>query len=330
VALTPGGNRFSYQVVWANIYDPYPSASGNNFQNNPTEVIASLGPNDGQFASLGKGGSVCLDMAESGEIRNGAGNDFTVYEGETPEGYTVYVSQSGEYSGSWVSLGSATGTASFDLATGGVSRARYVKITDDNVGDAYETNPGFDLDAIQTLHAVQGISADQSFVTLTNENMPFLVTCPAADGPLYKHVKITVKDASGNPIPGIPASACAFTISPTGGDTHWYGTLSCTFTAVDQQTNATGEIRFEVKGDTSIVENITIQATVQGVILNDIDTLPCKSMDYDVNGQVSLGDFTIFGGDYAKAGWRSDFTGDGMVILGDFTVFGGHYSHQAP
>jgi carboxypeptidase D len=155
VALSPGGNRYAYQIVWAYIYDPYPSGGGSNFINNPTEVIAALGPNDGQFASLGKGGSVCVDMAESGEILNGPENDLTVYEGETPEGYTVYVSQTGEWSGTWVSLGSATGTASFDLATGGVQRARYVKILDDNVGNAYETNPGFDLDSIQTLHAVQ-------------------------------------------------------------------------------------------------------------------------------------------------------------------------------
>ncbi|MFH1100443.1 MAG: M14 family zinc carboxypeptidase [Methanobacteriota archaeon] len=155
VALSPGGDRYGYQVVWAYIYDPYPSAGGNNFINNPTEVIAALGINDGQFASLGKGGSVCIDMAESGEILNGPGYDFTVYEAVTPEGYTVYVSQTGEYSGTWVSLGSATGTTSFDLGAGGVSRARYVKITDDNVGDAYETNPGFDFDAIKVLHAVQ-------------------------------------------------------------------------------------------------------------------------------------------------------------------------------
>lgn len=155
VALTPGGNRYAYQVFWANIYDPYPQASGNNFVNNPTEVISSLGPTDGKFASLGKGGSVCLDMAESGEILNGPGVDFTVTEGETPEGYTVYVSQTGEWGGTWVSLGSATGTASFDLATGGVQKARYVKIADDNVGSATETNPGFDLNSVQVIHAVQ-------------------------------------------------------------------------------------------------------------------------------------------------------------------------------
>ena len=160
VQLQPGGPRFAYQIFWANIYDPYPQAGGSNFINNPTEVISALGPTDGKFASLGKGGSVSIDMAESGEIMNGPGNDFTVTEAITPEGYSVYVASSGEYGVSWVSLGSATGNASFDLSTGGVQRARYVKIVDDNVGSATEQNPGFDLDSIQTLHAVQ----DATFV----------------------------------------------------------------------------------------------------------------------------------------------------------------------
>jgi hypothetical protein len=126
-------------------------------------------------------------------------------------------------------------------------------------------------------------------------------------------------------MPGIPASAFTFTLGSINAV--WYGTLSCTFTAVDPQTDANGEIRFTVKGDTSIYGNMTIQATVQGVPLNDIDTLPCKSVDYDVNGQVSLGDFVTFASDYTKTSWRSDFSGDGQVTLGDFVTFAGHYTH---
>jgi hypothetical protein len=173
------------------------------------------------------------------------------------------------------------------------------------------------------------IDPDQSFMTLTNENMPFLVTCPHSDGPAYQYVKVTVKNVTGNPIAGIPASDFSFTINPTGYDTHWYGTLSCTFTAMDQQTNANGEIRFTMKGDTSIYGNITIRVTVQTIPLNDIDTLPCKSPDYDTNGAVSLGDFVIFASDYSKVRWRSDFTGDGLVSLGDFVLFAGHYAHHS-
>jgi hypothetical protein len=179
-----------------------------------------------------------------------------------------------------------------------------------------------------TTEQESGIDPDQSYVTLTNENMPFLVTCPAGDGPAYKHVKVTVKDTGGNPRVGISASEFTFTLGNAGAS--WYGTLSCTFIPVDPVTDANGEIRFEMKGDTSIVGNITIQAAVQGVPLNDIDTLPCKSPDYDTNGGISLGDFVTFASDYSKASWRSDFTGDGLVSLGDFVSFAGHYGHLHP
>jgi parallel beta-helix repeat protein len=173
-----------------------------------------------------------------------------------------------------------------------------------------------------------GVDPNQSFVTLTNENLPFLVTCPRGDGPSYKHVKVTCRNRLGASLSGIPADDFIFTINPSGGDTHWYGTLSCTFTPVDQQTNMNGEIRFNITGDTSIYGNMTIQVTVQGVPLNDVDTLPCKTVDYDVNGMVSLGDFVIFARDYSRPSWRSDFTGDGLVSLGDFVVFAQHYGHH--
>jgi agmatine/peptidylarginine deiminase len=171
------------------------------------------------------------------------------------------------------------------------------------------------------------VSPSQSFVTLTNENTPHLFSCPADDGPTYQHAKVTVKNAGGQPIPGIPSNDFQFTLGGTGAI--WYGTLSCTFTAVDTQTNANGEIRFTVKGDTSIYGNITIQAIVQGIPLNDIDTLACKSPDYFCDGAVILGDFVIFGQDYGRIRWRSDFTGDGGPNgLGDFVMFGQHYAHH--
>jgi hypothetical protein len=174
----------------------------------------------------------------------------------------------------------------------------------------------------------QTLDPNRSFVTLTNTNMPFLVTCPAHDGPLYQYAKVTCKNAGDNPMPGIPASAFTFTLGNV--DAIWYGSLSCTFNAIDMQTNANGEIRFTIRGGTSIVGNITIQATVQGIPLNDIDTLPCKTFDHTLDGSVILGDFVMFGQDYGTTHWRSDYTGDGIVILGDFVMFGQHYEHHAP
>jgi hypothetical protein len=93
-------------------------------------------------------------------------------------------------------------------------------------------------------------------------------------------------------------------------------------------TDINGQIRFAVKGDTSIYGNLTIRATVMDIPLNDIDTLWCKTPDYDTNGAVSLGDFVTFASDYSKVRWRSDFTGDGLVSLGDFVVFAQHYAHS--
>jgi hypothetical protein len=166
-----------------------------------------------------------------------------------------------------------------------------------------------------------------SFVELTGGNAP-LVTCPAGDGPAYQYVKVTCKDSTGIPMSGIPANFFAFTIAPLGTDTHWYGTLNCIFTAVDPATDANGEIRFNVTSDSSIYGNITIQVTVMSITFNDIDILSCKSPDYDTNGVIGLGDFVVFGSDYGKTVWRSDFTGDGPVSLGDFVTFGRHYGHS--
>jgi hypothetical protein len=166
-------------------------------------------------------------------------------------------------------------------------------------------------------------------VNLTNENMPFLVTCPAGDGPAYHHVEITIVDSGGVPIEGIPAESFEFVLQPILNDAKWYDTLSCTFTPVTPQTSATGIITFEIIGDTSIIGNLTIQVIAQGVPLDDSDTLCCKTVDYNTDGVVSLGDFVTFARDYGKPGWRSDFTGDGMVSLGDFVLFAQHYAHQS-
>jgi parallel beta-helix repeat protein len=154
-----------------------------------------------------------------------------------------------------------------------------------------------------------------------------LVTCPAGDGPAYQYTTVTVQDYDREPIPGVPAEEFTFLITPLG-DTYAYGPLSCTFTPVDSQTNANGEIRFTIQGDTTIVGNISIQVTILGVSLNDVETLPCKSPDYFCDGAVILGDFIIFGQDYGKAQYRSDFTWDGMVNLLDFVMFGQHWGHH--
>jgi len=164
---------------------------------------------------------------------------------------------------------------------------------------------------------------DQSYVTLTDESYTGLTTCPAGDGPSYQFVQITVKNVNGYPLAGIPASSFAFTVSPIGA-TQWYGICSCTFTAVDPETNTNGEIRFAIAGDTAIFGNITIAVTVDGVSLNDLDVLPCNSFDLNIDGSVNLIDFGMFAGDYLGTAHRSDYNWDGIVNLIDFGMFASH------
>jgi len=149
VYLNPSNDFYAYQVTLCNFYDPY--SYPNNFQNNPTEAISALGPPDGVCASLGKGGYIVLDMGEEGTIVDHENEtDFKIFEGdETEDGYYVYVSSN--WSGPWINMGYAIGTAEFDLADVSVESARFIKIVDDNNGNAYEQNPGADIDAVQHL-----------------------------------------------------------------------------------------------------------------------------------------------------------------------------------
>jgi hypothetical protein len=132
-----------------------------DIQSNTTQPRFALGEDDNRFFSLGRNGYVVLDMGAQTPIIDISGNDFTVYEGNdgTDEGYSVYVSNS--WDGSWSSCGSATGTASFDLATAGLSQARYVRIVDDGSTSSGQY-AGFDLDAIQ-FFAQTGIEEDAEF-----------------------------------------------------------------------------------------------------------------------------------------------------------------------
>ena len=149
VTLDWANNYFAYQVCWCNFYDPY--SYPNNFQNNPTEAISALGPPDNISASLGVGGEIVLDMGYTGQVFNGPGVDFTIFEGDdASDGYIIFASST--WNGSWIQIGSGLGTNSFDLDTVNMSHARFVKIQDDGDGSPFEANPGFDLDALQAIN----------------------------------------------------------------------------------------------------------------------------------------------------------------------------------
>ncbi|MBN2620928.1 hypothetical protein JXB22_07535, partial [candidate division WOR-3 bacterium] len=126
-------------------------------QSNRTRPRKALGPQDGVFFSLGQNGYVVLDMGPDSPLTNSPGDDFTAYEGNdgADEGYEVFVGDS--WNGPWHSCGTATGTASFDLSTAGVSQARYVRIVDDG-SSASGQYAGFDLDAIHGSPPVNAVN----------------------------------------------------------------------------------------------------------------------------------------------------------------------------
>jgi hypothetical protein len=173
-------------------------------------------------------------------------------------------------------------------------------------------------------------------VYLSDSTLLGMNTCPAGDGGLYSYVVVTVWDSNGNPVPGIPASSFAFTVSavpikPYMPATRYYDGLSCTFVPVDSMTNAAGQIRFRVRGDTSIIYDIYITATLYGHPLKDRDKLTCKSFDLDISGCVGLGDFVMFAQQYGHSGppvWYVDYCGwDGIISLCDFVLFAQHFGH---
>ena len=78
------------------------------------------------------------------------------------------------------------------------------------------------------------------------------------------------------------------------------------------------------------VGNHILHAIVSDQIaLNDLDTIPCRSPDYEPDGDVDLSDFVLFAQDYHSHGLRSDFNFDGDCSLVDFAMFAQHYGHRA-
>jgi parallel beta-helix repeat protein len=196
----------------------------------------------------------------------------------------------------------------------------------DGIGDTpYAIPSGDSIDQYPLMGPPGGPNAvdpHRSSVTLTNESIPGLLTCPAGDGSIYRYVKVTCRNITGASLPGIFVEE--FRFIPSGCP----GAPSCVFTPVDTETNETGDIRFEVETDSSIIGNISIQVKVTGIPLDDIKVLPAKSIDIVSDGTINIADFVIFGQDYGTTHWRSDFNWDGRVSLNDFVMFAQHYGHH--
>jgi len=143
-----------------------------NIYNDPQTVLgpadaAGVGP-DGYtgFISLGFGGRVTVDFG--GCITDRPGPDIRVYQAVSGEPVSVYVSTSAEGPFTLIEARKACGEridrvrgyCDFDLATAGVTQARYVRVED---GELFPcpgatVSEGADLDAVQALGVTVGVS----------------------------------------------------------------------------------------------------------------------------------------------------------------------------
>jgi hypothetical protein len=135
-----------------------------NIYNNPAETLgapnaAGSGPDHYTgFMSLGFGGYVTVDLG--GCITDQPGNDLRVFQAVSSEPVSVYVATAPEGPYTFLDrkacgerVDRVIGYCDFDLATGGVSQARYIKVED---GELYPcpggtVTEGADLDAVQAL-----------------------------------------------------------------------------------------------------------------------------------------------------------------------------------
>jgi hypothetical protein len=145
-----------------NIYDDPQEALG------PVNAGGSGPDNYTGFISLGFGGHVTVDMG--GCISDRSGPDIRVFQAVGNEPVSVYVALSREGPFTLLEARKPCGdrysglrrSCDFDLASGGVAKARYVRVEDGELyacpGDT--VTEGADLDAIQMLGVVVGSSPD--------------------------------------------------------------------------------------------------------------------------------------------------------------------------
>jgi parallel beta-helix repeat protein len=204
-----------------------------------------------------------------------------------------------------------------------------------NSWDDFETNPGYPNyyeisgpgTGIDYLPIVTYMIPDPvlSYVLLTDESAPGIVTCPAGDGAEYQYLVVGIRDANNDPISGITPEEFDFEVSSSDD---YYGNLTFTFRAVENMTDANGEIRFGIVSDTTLQGDGMIHVTASDVDLEDFGTISARTYDLNFDGSVSLADLAIFATHYHTTDWESDYNWDGNVSLPDFGMFAVHYGHS--
>ncbi|WP_432798771.1 PEP-CTERM sorting domain-containing protein [Poriferisphaera sp. WC338] len=162
------------------IGDPYADAvvsytEGSNVGDNVDDPALAIGGPDGTvtpaagYVSLGNGGSIILEFTDNALI-DGAGDDIRIFEVGNPDTYELSISVDGS-NGSWIFIGSASVTASFDIgAATGVSptaQYRFVKLDDGNAILTPAPVAGLDLDAVEALNSVDIVPEPASVALLS-------------------------------------------------------------------------------------------------------------------------------------------------------------------
>ena len=163
IQLQPLKGQYAYKVVSAVIPGNNPADEGN--------TPAVIGPPDQKYYSIGKGGTVILDLQHP--LADLQGKDLKIVEGDnTAEGFTCYAAQTMD--GPWKLLGTGKGTSDFDLGITGLQNGQFIKIVDDNDGTANVNDAGFDLDAVEVfLSSVTGITETNATAGLSLYPNPF-------------------------------------------------------------------------------------------------------------------------------------------------------------
>lgn len=179
----PVQRTFAHKFVVCNVTDPTQAYANHSLS------FWALGLRDNRRLSIGVRGWVDIDMGTP--IVNRSGNDFVVVEGDADaERCTVLVSNN--WNGPWTYLGLANGTTEFDLATGGMSQARYVRLRDDGDGTGSSPTAGFDLDAVEG-YPLLGVEEQLSGPVLVRQR-PVLSVGP---NPVRNDVRLQVSNARG-------------------------------------------------------------------------------------------------------------------------------------
>lgn len=138
--LVPKNNHHAFKVLSCRV--------PNNNEADPGYTPGILGEPDGISYALGKSGWIILDMGDT--VYNIPNKDLKIIEstGQNRK-YTCFASLTKD--GPWLSLGVGTGTTEFDLATSGLTKARYFKLLDDGDGGSSGAGIGFNLDAVEMI-----------------------------------------------------------------------------------------------------------------------------------------------------------------------------------